>query len=169
MLVLKPLNECINMDVYFMYQEIPDKELGSENEIFGKKYNEFLDICNNYIEEEKIINKKIDTTTKRFILYDELIPIGELGIRTTQNDFWCNRGSQIFYKIRLSKRGKGYGNKILEYGLIEAKKLGFKKIRINCSNDNIKSKKVIINNGGRLDIKDYKTKNGISSSYVIEL
>lgn len=95
--------------------------------------------------------------------------IGEVGIRTTLNDFWINKGSQIYYKIRLSERNKGYGNTILFLALKEAKKLGLKKIRINCNDKNIFSKKIIIKNGGVVDIKSYKTNDGFSSSYIIDL
>ena len=52
---------------------------------------------------------------------------------------------------------------------MEARKLGFKQIRINCNDNNIASKKVIQNNGGILDIASYPTEKGTSSSYVITL
>lgn len=58
---------------------------------------------------------------------------------------------------------------ILKLGLEEAKKLNFKRIRINCDNNNIPSKKIIINNGGKINISNYKTKEGFSTSYIIEL
>lgn len=163
------LKECINKDLYDMYQDIPQTEIGSLNPLNGISYEEFILKCNELVYEEKIINKNLNTTTKRYILYDSYIPIGEVGIRTTLNDFWINKGSQIYYKIRLSKRGKGYGNIILELALIEAKKLGFNKVRINCDDNNIISKKIIIKNGGIEDIKSYSTKDGYSTSYIIEV
>ena len=164
---LLPIKDCINKKLYDMYQDIPNKEIGSSNEIYGKTYNEFLSICENYIKEELIINKIINTTTKRFILFIDNNPVGEVGIRTTMNDYWVNKGSQIFYKIRLSERNKGYGNILLKETIKEAKKLGFNKIRINCNDNNIASKKIIENNGGIIDIKSYKGNEGISSSYII--
>ena len=165
---LIPFKENINKDLYQMYQDIPKEEIGSINELNGMNYEDFKKKCEKLIKEEKIINEKINTTTSRFILYNDK-PIGEIGIRTTLNDFWENQGSQIYYKIRKSERKKGYGNIILELGLLEAKKLGFAKIRINCDDNNIASKKIIIKNGGIIDIKNYKTKNGTSSSYIINL
>lgn len=152
-----------------MYQDIPKEEIGSTNKLNGISYEEFKEKCNEFVKEEKVINEDIHTTTIRFILYDDNKPIGEVGIRTTLNDFWQNKGSQIYYKIRKSERQKGYGNTILELVLIEAKKLGFNKIRINCDDNNIASKKVILKNGGIVDIKNYKTKDGYSSSYIINL
>lgn len=166
---LVPLKDCINNDLYEMYQDIPKEELGSINKLYGVSYKEFESICKSMIKEENIINEDIYTTTKRFILFDNYIPIGEVGIRTTLNDFWVNRGSQIFYKIRKSERGKGYGNIILKLALSEAKKLSFSRIRMNCDNNNILSKKIIIKNGGKVDIPDYKTKEGFSTSYIIEI
>jgi len=168
-LKLLPLKKCINKDLYEMYQDIPKEEIGSLNKLNGVSYNEFKKICKDYIEEETSINKEINTTTNRYILYDKNKPIGEVGIRTTLNDFWMNKGSQIYYKIRKSERGKGYGNIILKLALEEAKKLGFKMVRINCDDNNIPSKKVIENNGGIIDIKSYKTNNVTSSSYIINL
>ena len=110
---LIPLKDCINKNLYNMYQNIPKEELGSFNKMNGVSYDEFKDICKEYIKEETIKNEKFDTTTNRYILVDNDELIGEVGIRTTLNDFWINKGSQIFYKIRLSKRNKGYGNEIL--------------------------------------------------------
>lgn len=166
---LIPFENCINEDLYDMYQDIPSEELGSTNKLYGVSYKEFKCICENMIKEKTNINKELNTTTVRFILYVDSTPIGEVGIRTTLNDFWINKGSQIYYKIRKSKRGKGYGNIILKLALEKAKELNFKQIRINCDNNNIDSKKIIINNGGKIDIKNYKTKTGISSSYIIKI
>ena len=70
-------------------------------------------------------------------------PIGELGISTTLNDFWLNRGSQIFYKILPQYRNKGYGTIMLNLALEKCKEFGFKTIRINCDYKNIASKKII--------------------------
>ena len=169
MLRLVPFKYCINKKLYDMYQDIPNNEIGSSNIFYGLSYNDFVIKCIPYTLEEKIINKSINTTTKRYILFYNDIPIGEIGIRTILNDYWINKGSQIYYKIRISKRGMGYGNNILDLGLKEAKALGFNKIRINCDDNNIPSKKIIINNGGIIDIKSYKTNDGTSSSYIINL
>lgn len=166
---LIPFKECIGKKLYEMYQDIPNQEVGSTNELKDVSYEEFLKISKKYIDEETKINEKLNTTTLRYVLFVDDLPVGEVGIRTTINDYWENRGSQIYYKIRLSERGKKYGNVILNLALMEAKKIGFKKIRINCDNKNIASKKIILNNGGKENIIDYKTKDGLSTSYLIDL
>ena len=168
-LKLVNISNCINKDLYDMYQDIPAEETGSINKLYDVDYKKFTEICNDMMNEENKINKEINTTTKRYILFAGNRPIGEVGIRTTLNDFWVNKGSQIYYKIRKSDRKKGYGNIILKLALKEAKKMGFKQIRINCDNNNIPSKKVIMNNGGQVNIANYKTKEGFSSSYIILL
>lgn len=166
---LIPLKYCINQDLYDMYQDIPKEETGSLNEINGISYEDFLNITKKYIEEETNINKNLNTTITRYILFINNLPVGEVGIRTTLNDFWQNKGSQIYYKIRKSQRGKGYGNIIFNLALKEAEKLGFKCVRVNCDNKNIASKKIILKNGGQKDIIDYKTKDGYSTSYLINI
>jgi len=166
---LIPFKNSINKDLYDMYQDIPYEEIGSLNKLNGISYEEFLNISKEYIKEETNINKELNTTTKRYILYIKDLPVGEVGIRTTINDFWENRGSQIYYKIRKSKRNNGYGDLILDLALKEAKKIGFKQIRINCDNNHIASKKIILKNGGKEDIISYKTKDGYSTSYIIKL
>lgn len=166
---LKLFKDCINEELYNMYQDIPVSEIGSSNKINGVTYNEFLNICEEYIKEETEINEELNTTTQRYILYDNNIPVGEVGIRTTINDYWDNKGSRIYYKIRTSKRSKGYGNLILSLALEKSKEIGFKKIRINCDNNNIASKKIILKNGGKEDIINYKTSDGYSTSYIINL
>lgn len=168
LLELRPLRDSITHEVYDMYQDIPALEIGSKNPINGVSFEEFKIICNKYIEEETELNKELNTTTIRYILFYDNEPIGEVGIRTTLNDFWINKGSQIFYKIRFRERNKGFGNYILKLALEEAKKLGFESIRVNCNNNNIQSKKVILYNDGILDTS-YKNITGISSSYIIKL
>lgn len=139
---LVPLKDCININLYNMYQDIPYIDSGEINILNGITYDEFKSICKEYLKED----------TNRYVLVYRGEYIGELGIRTTLNDFWINKGSQIFYKIRCTKRRKGYGYEILRLGLKEAKKLGFNRVRINCNDTNIGSKKIIIYNGGILDI-----------------
>ena len=74
--------------------------------------------------------------------------LGWLDIRHRLNKHLEEVGGHIGYAIRPSERGKGYGNKILELALPEAKKLGIADVRITCNVDNIPSAKVIEKNGG---------------------
>lgn len=100
---LTPFKECINKELYEMYQDILFKEIGSINKLKDIELEEFYNICKKYIKAEEFINEQLNTTTLRYILYNNKLPIGEVGIRNTINDYWKNQGSQIHYKIRLSE------------------------------------------------------------------
>ena len=59
-------------------------------------------------------------------------------------------GGHIGYEVRPSERKKGYGKKILELALQQAKKLGIKKALVTCDETNIASRKIIEYWGGIL-------------------
>ena len=89
--------------------------------------------------------------SSEFWLIDNGEFIGRTNIRHMLNDWLLQIGGHIGYWIRPSKRGKGYGKKILELALEEAKKLGIDNVLITCDVTNIPSKKVIEANGGVLE------------------
>lgn len=91
-----------------------------------------------------------------FWLIDHGEFVGHTNLRHTLNDFLKEIGGHIGYYIRPSARGKGYGTKILELALIEAKKLGIKKALISCNETNIASKRVIEKNNGQFQDKILK-------------
>ena len=63
---------------------------------------------------------------------------------------WNEAGaSHIGYAVKPSERKKGYGTEMLRLGLLKAKKIGIKKVIMNCNIDNLPSKKIIEKNGGR--------------------
>lgn len=41
-ILLEPFPKCINKKLYEMYQDIPSKELGSMNKLYGVDYDFFL-------------------------------------------------------------------------------------------------------------------------------
>ena len=160
---LVPYNLADKNKLYLMLKDLHKKEWDFENEISDTNYDEFLCIFNKYLDEE--YNKEFPT--KRFVLEDNNKYIGYVGIRLLKDEKWTSKGSQLFYQIRKTERRNGYCNELIKLSLIEMKKHGFKFARINCDNMNIASKKAIIKNGGIVDIKDYKSNTGISSSYII--
>lgn len=152
---LKELNLNMGKNEYDMFQDIPAKESGSTNECYGIPYDEFK----KYLEKE--INRKNnrvtydDTPTISYIMYDDNKPIGLICLRTEIDDNWMKWSGNFYYRIRLTDRKKGYGTKILALALDEFKKMGFKEVYGQSSNENVGSAKVIENNGGiLLDEKD---------------
>ncbi len=79
--------------------------------------------------------------------------IGAASLRHKLNEKLLKMGGHIGYGIRPSKRKMGYGVKILELALVEAKKLGIAKGMVSCDDDNIASAKIIEKNGGVLENK----------------
>lgn len=77
--------------------------------------------------------------------------IGRVSIRHEFTEHLLTVGGLIGYDIRPSKRGRGYGNKILELALPKAKSLGLKRVLITCDVTNEASKKIVENNGGVLE------------------
>lgn len=77
--------------------------------------------------------------------------IGRVSIRHSLTEHLKQVGGHIGYYIRVSKRGKGYGKKILKMGLKKAKQMGIPRILITCDIGNIVSAKVIEANNGVLE------------------
>lgn len=105
-----------------------------------------------------------------FWLLDNNEIIGRVHIRHTLSDYLLKHGGHIGYYIRPSKRKMGYGKKILELSLAEAKKLGLMKVLVTCDDDNIGSKKIIEANGGVLENKvDNENDKPQTCRYWIEI
>lgn len=77
--------------------------------------------------------------------------IGTVNIRHFLTEQLLRVGGHIGYWIRPSKRQMGYGKKILELALPQAKRLGIDKVLVTCDDTNIGSQKIIEANGGILE------------------
>jgi len=94
--------------------------------------------------------------------------VGVASVRHRLNDFLLREGGHTGYEIIPSKRGAGYGSKILELSLAKAKDLGLRRVLVSSFEDNIASRKIIEKNGGVLENK-IKTEEGITRRYWIDL
>lgn len=79
--------------------------------------------------------------------------VGWTKIRHALNEKLLIEGGHIGYAIRPSRRKDGFGTKILELALKEAKILGLKKVLLTCDDDNLASARIIEKNGGVLENK----------------
>lgn len=91
--------------------------------------------------------------SSEFWLVDHGDYIGRVSIRHRLNETLEKFGGHIGYTIRPSKRGKGYGNKILELGLEKAKEIGLENVLLTCDVSNTPSVKIIEKNGGKFKDK----------------
>jgi predicted acetyltransferase len=88
---------------------------------------------------------------------DHVIGISKLRHELTKE--LLNRGGHISYYLKKSERGKGIGTLLLKKTLIEAKKLGIKKVLLTTDIDNVSSKGIIIKNNGNLEDTRYDEKS----------
>jgi len=103
-----------------------------------------------------------------FWLIDHDSFIGHVQIRHTLNERLEEHGGHIGYAIRPAERLKGYGSKILELALPEAKKIGIRMALIMCDDSNAGSARIIEKNGGVL--KDKAVFEGRTiRKYLIEI
>ena len=76
--------------------------------------------------------------------------LGHVNVRTKVNEKLLRIGGHIGYEIRPSDQGRGYGTLMLKLALEQARNLGVQRVLITCDEENVGSRRVIENNGGRL-------------------
>lgn len=140
MIYLEPFNSNMDILEYRMFQEIPFSENGIYNHINGLSFDKFKE----FLKYEE----KFKTEEMSYVFYDDGFPIGRVTINLSL--LWnCEKDkSNIGYVIRPSKREQGYGSLILKMALKECQNLNFQEVFLKCNNNNLKSKKTILKNGG---------------------
>ena len=69
--------------------------------------------------------------------------LGVIRVRHRVDSVYLETKGHIGYEIKSSHRRKGYGQRILELGLIEASKIGLENVLITCREDNTGSRRMI--------------------------
>jgi predicted acetyltransferase len=142
---------ALEKDFFDMIAEFREKsEIFVYHDIALRSFQEYL------TEMEKS-EKGIDLETNYvpqttfWLVQDQQTILGESRLRHALTPDLRLEGGHIGYAIRPSQRLKGYGTKILQLTMLEAKKMGFDTVMVTCDKDNIGSSKIIIANGGVLD------------------
>ena len=131
-----------------------DQEINHTNHspwaIFKNDYHDFDYYLDNLELREAKDGKVPDST---YFLLDKKRNrlLGAVNIRHYLNESLLLDGGHIGDGIRPSERRKGYGTKIIALALEKCKELGIDKVLICCDEDNVGSRKAIINNGGILE------------------
>lgn len=78
--------------------------------------------------------------------------IGQASVRPNlATPYLITYGGHIGYSIRPSRRGRGYGKRILKLALKKARRVGLDRVLITCDADNLASKRIIESNGGQFE------------------
>ncbi|MGG6240969.1 GNAT family N-acetyltransferase [Nodosilinea sp. AN01ver1] len=85
-----------------------------------------------------------------WLLHNQTELLGRVNLRHRLTPALEHHGGHIGYCIRPSRRGQGYGTKMLALALDEARRLGLSKILMTCDVDNLASARGIEKNGGML-------------------
>ncbi len=156
---LQKLSPTDSEDVYKMAaKEMPAEENGFGNSFGGLTLEQFRHQLIVHDNESRGIGLKegyVPQTIYWFYVDDR--PVGFLKLRHALTDYLKNHGGHIGYGVAPKERGKGFGAKMLELGLVEARKLGINKILITCNSDNLASQRVAEKNGGVLTEKTEKS------------
>ncbi len=102
----------------------------------------------------RTINRESLVSSSTFWLVNDGEILAATSIRHRLNEKLKKFGGHIGYYVKPSQWKNGYGTKILELALLEARNLGIRKTLITCSDDNIASAKIIEKNGGVLEKKE---------------
>lgn len=114
----------------------------------GESFEQFVRRLNDESEGINIKPERVRASTYWLIDNEEVI--GRVQIRHSLNERLRMYGGHIGYIVRPSKRRMGYGKKLLQMGLVEAKKIGIKNALVTCDIGNTASSKIITSNGGIL-------------------
>ena len=152
MFELRKLSAGDGMEIYEMLQEIPAEENNMHNSVCGISYESYQDFLaereKESAEEGLIDGWRVPST--RYWLYVEGKPVGFADLRHFLTPALRQSGGNIGYAIRPTERGKGYGKKLLELLLEEARKMKLEKVLITARPINMASIGVAKANGGKI-------------------
>jgi len=137
-------------------------------EELNDNFNAFIQSLWNKENEKKLEEGRVKESV--FWLIDGHEFIGRVSLRHELNEELLKLGGHVGYEIRPTKRRKGYGKRILEFALKEAKKINLDKVLVTCDAYNIGSKKIIEHNGGMIENELFSDVDNVSRlRYWIDL
>ena len=95
-----------------------------------------------------------------FWLTDDKSIIGVVRIRHALSESLLVEGGHIGYDINPDFRAKGYGHRIFELALVEARKLGIERALVTCDHDNDASMRIIEKGGGVFENESISPRTG---------
>lgn len=109
---------------------------------------EYIKICAEYEDPEKVPSHLVPATQFFFIRKSDNKLVGMIQVRHRFNDFLEKYAGHIGYSVRPSERCKGYAKEMLKMTLPFCREIGLDKVMITCIDGNIGSEKTILANCG---------------------
>ena len=146
-------------------------ELGNEERYpfpLDFAYDDFdalLGKLENFALGKKLPTGYVPSTTFWLVEKGGILGVTNLRHQLNKQIMFC--GGHIGLSIRPSQRGKNLGNKLMNLSIRKLHYMGVDKIHIHCHKSNLKSAKIIINNGGVLD-SEINDNGTIVQRYIVE-
>ncbi|PKJ55878.1 GNAT family N-acetyltransferase [Bacillus sp. SN10] len=117
---------------------------------------------------ENLLSNRVPSS--QFLSCEKGELIGFVNIRHRLNEALLQESGHIGYSVHPKKRRQGYATKQLQLALVEAQKLGLKKVLITCDKLNVGSAKTIQKVGGVLEDEVASSHTGeIVQRYWVEI
>jgi len=110
----------------------------------------FVELCRDYAAGRNLPSDRVPQTTF-WLVRDARTILGCSRLRHRLNEFLAGRGGHIGYDVRPSERRRGYGTRLLQMTLPEARRLGLTRVLITADGSNAASWRIIEKNGGQRD------------------
>ena len=166
MLLRKPKEEdqARLMDYMMEHYANGEMSISASNGMPTMPYKEWLEKLN---DDESGKNEEWGISETYLLLNDNRV-VGMLNIRYTLSEDKVEKFGHIGYGVRPSERRKGYATYMLKEALEKCREKNMTEVILGCYEDNIASRKTILNNEGVL-YKKSKLKNKNSLYYKVTL
>lgn len=118
---------------------------------------EYIKICKDYEDPEKVPPHLVSATQFLFIRISDNRLVGMTQVRHRFNDYLEKYAGHIGYSVRPSERRKGHAKEMLRMTLPFCREIGLQKVLITCNDGNIGSERTILANGGVYESTIYES------------
>ena len=156
---LRPYMLGESVEIYKMFQEVPEKEeYNQTNEFYGlDPESTRIKICEMMQKEYCINTKTAESPSIIYVFYVDDRPVGFAGMKMKINRYWVVHSATIWYKIRPSERGKGYGTRLVDKLVKRANDFGLTYLNASTSIDNYASRRILVKNGFSISNQESNT------------
>lgn len=173
LILIKPSKEYKNLIVDMLDEWVEYNQTHITNHSPAAIFYPYKDDFDAYIKhfEEGETNPReglVPATTYFALDKERNIIVGACQIRHYLNEKLRNGGGHIGDGVRPSERRKGYATEIIALAVKKCKEMDIDEIMISCLEDNIGSRKSILNNGGIYERSVPEKDEGILEIYWIK-